>query len=82
MQGIIFFVRDKIYNGTFLGFFCQGLDLFNPKIALRYAQDNLGVKVSLHPHEKILEMPYYMFAREKNKQKIYPLFQNQRYINS
>jgi hypothetical protein len=41
---IIFFVWGKTYNGAFLGVFRGGLDLFDPKIVLYYAQDNLGVK--------------------------------------
>ncbi len=33
--GNYFFVWGKTYNGAFLGVFRGGLDLFDPKIALR-----------------------------------------------
>jgi hypothetical protein len=46
--------------GNFFGFFLgggRGLDLFDPKVALCYAQKNLGViKVSAP-----LEIPQYIF---------------------
>jgi hypothetical protein len=46
---IIFPSGAKHIMGHFLGFFEGGLDLFDPKIALPYAQDNLGVKKVLTP---------------------------------
>jgi hypothetical protein len=33
-----------MYNGAFLWIFQGDFDFFDPKIALRYTQDNLGVK--------------------------------------
>ncbi len=35
MREIIFFLAGKTHNGTVLGIFRGGLDLFDPKIALR-----------------------------------------------
>jgi hypothetical protein len=61
MQGINFLSGSKHILGHFLGFF-EGLDLFDPKIALHYAQDNLGVKKVSSPLEESLEMPQYMFC--------------------
>ncbi len=65
--------------GYFLGFFEGGLDLFDLKIFLCYAQDNLGlIKVSI-PLKNPPECPIIYFAHEK---KNLPHFQKQRYINS
>jgi hypothetical protein len=41
---ILFAMGGKPHNGAFFGIFQGGLDLFVPKIALHYGQDNLGVK--------------------------------------
>jgi hypothetical protein len=62
---IIFFFWGKTYNRAFLGVFRGGLDLFDPKIALRYPQDSLGVKKVSGPLEKPREMPHYMFFPRK-----------------
>jgi hypothetical protein len=37
------------------------------EIALRYAQDNLGVTKVSAPPKKTLEMPHYMFCRRQKK---------------
>jgi hypothetical protein len=68
---IILFVWGKTYNGAFLGVFQGGRYLFDPKVSLPYAQDNLGVK---KPAKRFIVC----FACEKN----FPDFPNQRYINS
>jgi len=58
---VIFCMQKKHYNQLILGVFRGGLDLFDPKIALRCAQDNLGVKKVL-AHSK---SPIMCFARIK-----------------
>jgi hypothetical protein len=58
-----FFVWGKTHNGAFLGIFRGGLDLFDPKIALPYVPDILGVKKI--PSKKSLEMPHYVFCPRK-----------------
>ncbi len=74
-----FFVNlGKTYNKAFLGIFREDLNRFEHKIALYYAQDNLGVKeVSAHSKNP-LKCPIICFALKKNL----PQFQNQRYIKS
>jgi hypothetical protein len=42
--------------------------------ALRYAQENLGVKKGLGSHEKSLEMPHYKLCPRKKKIYIEPNF--------
>jgi hypothetical protein len=44
LYDILFFVLGKICRGSFLEIFKGYLNFFDLKIALRYAQDNLGVK--------------------------------------
>jgi hypothetical protein len=45
--------------------FRGGLDLFDPKIALRCAQDNLGVKKVSAPLKNPAKCPIICFACEK-----------------
>jgi hypothetical protein len=58
VQEIILLFGAKHIKGHFLGFFKQTSTFLNPEIALRYTQDNLGVKKGL---EKSLKIPHYMF---------------------
>jgi hypothetical protein len=58
-----FFIWGKTYNGAFLGIFKGGLDLFDPKIVLRY--DNLGVKKVSAPLKNPAKCPITCFACEK-----------------
>jgi hypothetical protein len=51
-----FFRRQNIYGG-FLGIFRGALYLFDPKIALRYAQNNLGVKEVPAPSKNPSKFP-------------------------
>ncbi len=44
---------------TYLNYSCP---LFEPEIALRCAQNNLGVKKVLGPSKISLEMPHYVFC--------------------
>jgi hypothetical protein len=60
---IIFIFLSKTHKGTVLGIFRGGLDLFDPKIALRYAQDNLGVKKVSAPSKNPSNCPIISFAR-------------------
>ncbi len=55
---IILLSGAKHIKGHFLRFFKRALTFLNPEIALRYAQDKLGVKKGL---EKSLKMPHHMF---------------------
>jgi hypothetical protein len=48
-----------------MGFFEGGLDLFDPKIALRYAQDNLGVKKVSAPSKNPTKCPIMFYPRKK-----------------
>jgi hypothetical protein len=50
--------------GHFLGFF-KGAPTFGPKIALRYAQDNLGVKKVSVPSKNPSKCHIICFARKK-----------------
>ncbi len=59
----LYFFLGKTHNGTVLGIFWGGLDLFDSKIALRYAQDNLGVKKVSAPLKNPLNCPIMSFAR-------------------
>ncbi len=47
--------------GNFLGFMEEGLNLFDPKITLRYAQDNLEMKRGQSPWKIPQKMPHYTF---------------------
>jgi hypothetical protein len=58
---IIFWSGAKNIMGHFAGFF-EGLDLFDPKIALRYAHDNFKVKA---PSKNPAKCPIICLAREK-----------------
>jgi hypothetical protein len=59
LYDILFFVLGKICRGSFLEIFKGYLNFFDLKIALRYAQDNLGVKKVSALQKKSLEITYY-----------------------
>jgi hypothetical protein len=61
--GYYFNFLGKTHNGTVLGIFRGGLDLFDPNIALCYAQDNLGVKKVSAPSKNPLNCTIMSFAR-------------------
>jgi hypothetical protein len=61
--GCYFIFLGKTYNGTVLGIFLGGLDLFVPQIARRDAKDNLGVKKVSAPSKNPLNCPIMSFAR-------------------
>jgi hypothetical protein len=61
--GYYFIFLSKTHNGTVLGIFRGGLDLFGPKIALCYAQDNLGVKKVSAPSKNPWNCPIMSFTR-------------------
>ncbi len=60
---IIFLSWTNHIMEHFLGFF-GGASTFDPKIALSYAQDNIGVKRSCSP-KKSLEIPKLLFATHR-----------------
>jgi hypothetical protein len=62
----IFFVCGKTYNGTFLGIFRRGLYLFDPKIALRDAQDRLWVKKVSARKKNPSKCPIYVLPAKHN----------------
>jgi hypothetical protein len=62
---INFFVWGKTYNRAFRGIFLGGRDFFDPKTALRHAQDNLGVKKVSTPPKDPAKCPIICFTREK-----------------
>ncbi len=64
---------------VFLGIFRGGRDLFDPKISLYYAQDNVGVKKVEALWKNLSKWRVIFFAREKLNN--LPHCQNQRYIN-
>ncbi len=57
---VIFFVLGKIYKGLFLEIF----DPFWPKIALRHAQGNLGIKKDSALTKNLSKWPIICFAHE------------------
>jgi hypothetical protein len=73
--GDYFLVWSKTYNGAFLGTFLGGLNLFDPKIAIHYTQQNIGVKNVSAPLKNPSKCPIMCFSYEK---KSLPHFQNQR----
>jgi hypothetical protein len=78
LWNIIFFALEKPLSGNSWDI-SRGLNLFEPIIALCYAQDHLGVQRSWPPQKIPPKFPFMCFAREKKNP---PHLQNQRYINS